>query len=76
MFWQGAAQQGTGELGTLLASFTVPVALVGPGEAHAGASWLAAWLADMQAAVDASDVWARAARLRLEVSTVSCCVAL
>lgn len=60
-----------------LASFTVPAALVGAGEQGADAPWLVAWLAGMQAAACASALWAFSGQpLRLDVSVVSCRVAL
>ena len=59
-----------------VASFTVPAALVGAGEQGADAPCLAAWLAEMQAAACASALWASGQPLRLDVSVVSCRVAL
>ena len=61
----------------LLASFTAPADLVPADERHAEAPWLARWLAGMQDAADASELWApRRGLLRLETSTVCCRVAL
>lgn len=59
-----------------VASFTVPAALVGAGEQGADAPWLVAWLANMQAAARASSLWASGQPPQLDVSVVSCRVAM
>ena len=71
------AEQACEPKSAAVASFTVPAALVGAGEQGADAPWLVAWLAAMQAAARASSLWAFSGQsLRLDVSMVSCRVAL
>ena len=70
-------RQERGAAPALLASFTAPADLMRADERRADSPWLARWLAAMQDAADASELWAsRRGPLRLETSTVCCRVAL